>query len=632
MDTRRSLKGVQRLTLGAWMIVLLAGCRAYTTSLPVPSSPPPAATAAPIPTGVGPSKPSGQSDQVILSIAESGYAHLFAYSPSTASLTRLTSGAWSDIAPAVSADAKSIAFASNRGGQWDLYRLDLPSGQLTQVTDTPAYDGSPTWSPDMAWLAYDTYQDGHLDIAIQSMTDLSKPPLLLTDDPAADHSPAWAPNGRDIAFVSNRTGDADIWVADLNKTEDRITDVTNTPLAAENHPVWSPDGNYLAWSSTVPSPGFNGIYVSDRSRADASPTWIGEGSWPAWNRDGTQIISPADAANQELLVAYTVSGRPVLLPAPLPGRVRGLAWPQVSLPDPLPKPIQDAANATAEVLGAPPITPISGVPSQRWYVTPLQNVQAPYPQLHALVAGSFDQLRQRVIHDAGWDALASLQNAFVPLTTALDPGLGDDWLYTGRAFAINSLMVNAGWMAVEREEIGSQTYWRLYLRAQNQDGTQGEPLQDPPWDLNARYQLDPKTYETGGAFASIPPGYWVDLTSLASAYGWERLPALPNWRSYYAGARFTEFVMDGGLDWNAAMLQLYPAAALITPTVVLPPTSTPSITPVPSDTPGPSRTPRPTGSPTLSPTPTGTRTQTATPQPTFTPPTILPTFPTPTPG
>ena len=34
-------------------------------------------------------------------------------------------------------------------------------------------------------------------------------------------------------------------------------------------------------------------------------------------------------------------------------------------------------------------------------------------------------------------ALASLENAFVPITTSLDPGFGEDWLYTGRAFAIH---------------------------------------------------------------------------------------------------------------------------------------------------------------------------------------------------
>jgi len=92
--------------------------------------------------------------------------------------------------------------------------------------------------------------------------------------------------------------------------------------------------------------------------------------------------------------------------------------------------------------------------------------------------------------------------------------------YTGRAFALNSLMINAGWMAVNREDVGSQTYWRLYIRAQKQDGSEGQPIQNPPWDLNARYNLDPIIYEAGGQYGSVPSGYWIDFTALAQAYGW----------------------------------------------------------------------------------------------------------------
>ena len=158
-------------------------------------------------------------------------------------------------------------------------------------------------------------------------------------------------------------------------------------------------------------------------------------------------------------------------------------------------------------------------------------------------------------------------------------------------------MTNAGWMVAVREDFGAQTYWRLYLRAQLQDGSLGEPLRSQPWDLSARYNLDPKVYEQGGTYSDVPPGYWVDVTALAIQYGWERVPALPNWRTFYRGARFTEFALTGGLDWYSAMLELYPPDVLVTPTRVLPPTLTPTRTPLPTWTPLPTRTPRPTFTP-----------------------------------
>jgi TolB protein len=98
---------------------------------------------------------------------------------------------------------------------------------------------------------------------------------------------------------------------------------------------------------------------------------------------------------------------------------------------------------------------------------------------------------------------------------------------------------------------------------------------------------------------SIPAGYWLDLTAVSAQYGWQRLPALTNWRSYYAGARFNEFVYPQNLDWRTAMLQLYPPEVLVTPTIVIPPTRTPTRTPFWYIPPSPTKTPtiRPTTTP-----------------------------------
>ena len=55
------------------------------------------------------------------------------------------------------------------------------------------------------------------------------------------------------------------------------------------------------------------------------------------------------------------------------------------------------------------VTPLAEGPSQRYTLNTLDDVQAPYPQLHDLVDESFVALRQRVIDEAGWDALAGLE-------------------------------------------------------------------------------------------------------------------------------------------------------------------------------------------------------------------------------
>jgi TolB protein len=244
------------------------------------------------------------------------------------------------------------------------------------------------------------------------------------------------------------------------------------------------------------------------------------------------------------------------------------------------------------------------VPGGRQRLIPLQAVEAPNAYLNDQVDESFQALRQRIAAASGWDFLASLENAFVPLTAPLLPGMEESWLYTGRAFSFNPLSMNAGWLVVVREDYGPETYWRVFIRTRYQDGKQGRPLHTLPWDFSARFEGDPQAYEKGGRPAhQVPSGYWLDVTSLALAYGWERLPALSTWRSAYVTTRFNEFVLRDGLNWRNAMLELYPQEALVTPTVSTP-TPAPSATPRPTRTPTPTRTPRPTPTPTATPSPT----------------------------
>ena len=598
------------------LVLLISACSQAATGTPDPDfTPLSTATEDFIPV-----VPRNAEEIIILSIEEDGYAHLFTYQPDEMTLTRLTNGDWDDITPAAHPNGESIAFASNRFGQWDLYQMDLSSGDLTRLTDTPAYEGAPSWSPDGTFIAYEAYRDENLEIVVGPVEDPADNEIRLTASPSSDHSPAWAPGGRQIAFISN----GEVILADLDKTDDaRFQNLSNTPFAYESHPIWSPDGKKLAWASQSQSIGRSGIHIWD-AVSQLPAEWIGDGNFPAWNASGDQIITTVPAPNTNFIITYATDGTILQTLTPFPHQVSGLIWANLATTDSLPREYEQAANFTPAPLWAASGAPLGEGVTGRWSLVNIENVQAPYPQLHDLADEAFNALRTRVLEEVGWDALASLENAFVPITSSLDPGFGEDWLYTGRAFAINTLMANAGWMVAMREDFGAQTYWRLYLRTQAQDGSQGMPLHDPPWDLRARYNLDPQVYEQGGTYSEVPPGYWVDITSLAAQYGWERVPALPNWRTFYAGARFTEFALTDNLDWHTAMLQLYPPDVLLTPTRLLPPTLTPTRTPTATRTPTSTRTPRPTGSPPNTATPTHTPTPPDTPTSTETPLTVIP--------
>jgi TolB protein len=573
---------------------------------------------------------------IILSVDEGGYSHLFIYKPSIPSLTRITNGPWQDITPNISPDGNFVAFSSNRGGQWDIYSMNLTNGEIIQITDTLAYDASPSWSPDGLWLAYESYVtnelgNGNLEIFIRPVNN-SQSPIRLTNNLAADHSPAWSPQGRIIAFVSTRSGDSEVWIANLDKTEDRFTNISLDRTAIDNHPSWSPDGTFLTWTSSKLN-NLQNILTWDITRPSNRPKIIEGGDWFAWSPRGDVIIASLPTPNKTYLTAYDVNDRSLAMPIlPMPGDITGITWGTKALVKL--SSFEAASQVTPTTLFLPMMIVGTPAPSGRKLIVPLNGIQAPNAMLQDLVDESFLSLRNRIAAESGWDFLGSLEQAYVPYTYPLNPGMVEDWLYTGRAFRFNIAPLNAGWLVMQREDYGIQTFWRIYLLCRFQDGSQGEPLKDLPWDLLARHSGDPQAYEHGGSWMQqLPSGYWLDFTRLANVYGWERQSALSAWIRAYSAARYNEFVYKDGRDWLSAMLEVYPIELLNTPTPVPSPTMTPTVTDTPTFTPTPTNTPWisptrtltptkwPTRTPTLTPTkwPTRTPTMTPTPKPTRTP-------------
>jgi TolB protein len=553
---------------------------AFTTTY----SPTPKLTATKIPTNTPdpptarPVKPTEENSSplsegtIILSLNEAGNYHLFAYQPFAYPYTRLTSGPWDDITPALSPDGRWLAFSSNRSGVWDLYRLDLQSGEITRITNNKYFEASPSWSPDGNLLAYELYRD-NFEIMIRSVFD-DQVRVNLTDHTAADYQPSWSPEGRQVAFISDRTGEPDVWVANFDIFSDgRFTNLSQTSGVQESHPNWSPDGNELVWAARQ-----DGNHNLLRWSQEAGSTYISSGDWPVWSPDGRLVLSSLLAPNQSLLTAYQASDSLLALPPlVLPGSVSGLSWSNQQLSLPLP---QTIAQIAAETPSAPWTSSRDEAPGERADIVHLDNVNAPYPELHDAVDEAFHALRSKVAEQAGWDFLANLDNAYLPLSAPLPPGMGDDWLYTGRAFAFDTRTIHSGWVIAVPEKFGHQVYWRVYIKARIQNGSLGKPLHEPPWNFVARFVGDPLLYEQGGyQELGIPAGYWVDFTALADAFGWQRLPALPIWQSAFFAARFNEFVMPHDQTWQEAMLNLYPPEALQTPTPVYPPTLTPTRTP-----------------------------------------------------
>jgi TolB protein len=550
------------------------------------------------------SNKSQQTPLFILSIFVNQKSQLYIYHPDKIPFTRLLNEPYEEIHPSISHDQQKLAYSAKKNGYWDIYILDLKTGDETRVTDTPEYEGTPTWSSDGLFLAYESYKNGNLDIFIQDIVNLETQPIQLTNSDNPQFSPSWSPKGRDIAYVSTLSGDEEIWLANLDSVENRFTKISDQPDQIDLNPKWSEDGEKLLWSSE--KNGYPTILMKDFSVSNQPITDLGIGDSAILAAAHLTYIQKE--ANQNFLISKNLSDGLFAFPSiSLPGNINGF----VTLSNYEDKKFLQESIETNPVYF--PDQQISGNNeidnNKRVGLDSLINVDTKFPFLNESVIANFNQLRSKIAAESGWDFLNQIQRTFIPITEPATPGTAEEWLYTGRAFEFNPLSIHAGLTTTIKEERNGQTYWRIYIKSRYQDGSQGMPLKQMPFDLSARYNNDPLTYDAGGIRVPIPDGYWIDLTELALSFSWERLPAIGNWQRYFDSARFNQFVLTNGLDWYAAMKELYPVEAFKTPTPIPTNPLTPTISPTirfyrsPTLTLTPTETLIPTRRPTWTPNP-----------------------------
>ncbi|MHB8134038.1 MAG: hypothetical protein ACYDH1_07405 [Anaerolineaceae bacterium] len=503
-----------------------------------------------------------------------GKYQIYVFAPGILPITKLFDDDFEKIQPSVNPENNKIAYSARKNGYWDLYIYDLSNNSEIRITDTPEYEGNPTWSPDGLFIAYESYKNGNLDIFIKSLEEMDLAPIQLTNSIEADYSPAWSPSGREIAFVSTQSGEDEIWIALLDNVENRFTNISKSPSKSDQHPAWSTDGSYLIWSSDVN--GYPLLQKYDLSSQTMNLHQFSEGSFPIWNED--QIYYIQLGANSNYLTSRNSKNNSVDLASTLiPGQVNGFSLLKLSsIHDQM---ISELSNSFEKQLSQESFSSQNLANENKITLQQLSEIEAPYPYLLNVVTDSFTKLRKRVSEEVGWDFLNSLEKAYTPITDPTNPGNDQDWIFTGRAFEFNPLTLYAGLGIIVREERDGLIFWRVYLKTRYQDGSQGLPMTQLPWQLDTRFSNDAATYETGGNRISLPDGYWVDFTSIALSLGWERQPALTNWKTYYSNARFNQFVFTNGLDWITAMNEIYPIEALRSPTSLPSATITPSITP-----------------------------------------------------
>lgn len=202
-------------------------------------------------------------------------------------LANVTNHPARDVTPVWSPDGSKIAFASDRDGNLYIYVTSLNGGEVQQVTSGTG-ERNPDWSRGGGRLAASSYVDNTNSEILAFDLDGSNA-VNLSNDPAGDFEPIWSPDGSRLAFLSNRTGGStnfDIFV--VNADGSGLVNVSNSPLG-NKFPVWSPDGNQIAFQSQ--RDGNDEIYVVNADGSDLRRLTYDAAAdqLPSWSPDGTRI-------------------------------------------------------------------------------------------------------------------------------------------------------------------------------------------------------------------------------------------------------------------------------------------------------------------------------------------------------
>jgi serine/threonine protein kinase/Tol biopolymer transport system component len=209
------------------------------------------------------------------------------------SFTQITAESGREEYPSLSPDGKTIAYASRRSGNWDIY-VQRVGGRnpINLTTGVAADDWQPAFSPDGESLVFRSERDGG-GIFLMGATGESVRRLT-----HVGCDPAWSPDGKEIVYATEcftsplgRMSTSELWIVQVAGGESRRVYAGDAVQAR-----FSPDGGRLAFWGLPEGTGEREIWTLDLAGGDPIlVTEQGPVDWnPVWSPDGGYLYFSSD--------------------------------------------------------------------------------------------------------------------------------------------------------------------------------------------------------------------------------------------------------------------------------------------------------------------------------------------------
>jgi Tol biopolymer transport system component/DNA-binding winged helix-turn-helix (wHTH) protein len=111
--------------------------------------------------------------------------------------------------PQLSPDGRRLVFMSDRSGYVEIWASNRDGSSAVQLTNLRG-SGTPRWSPDGLWVAFDSTSGGGLS-SVWVISSMGGVPRPLVKDQFENLVPSWSHDGKWVYFGSPRSGKDQVW-------------------------------------------------------------------------------------------------------------------------------------------------------------------------------------------------------------------------------------------------------------------------------------------------------------------------------------------------------------------------------------------------------------------------------------
>tara|TARA_E500000178_G_scaffold232537_1_gene229027 strand:+ start:531 stop:1856 length:1326 start_codon:yes stop_codon:yes gene_type:complete len=190
------------------------------------------------------------------------------------------------LTPRFSPNGKNIVFLKYKNNKASVYIMNIKSRDTKILGDFTGMSFAPRFAPNGNKIIFSLTDRGKSNIFLQNLEDDQK--FQITNNKYINTSPYFSPDGKSIVFSSDRAGKQNLYIKNIEKKSSRAERITygNGNYAT---PVWSPRGDYIAFTKSYRKKFFIGLIKSNGTGERLiSEGYLTDG--PSWSPNGRTLV------------------------------------------------------------------------------------------------------------------------------------------------------------------------------------------------------------------------------------------------------------------------------------------------------------------------------------------------------